>query len=90
MIKELEYNKNYTINVDNVNHTAMLELLKVRDIITVITKEYVEEKLANNELWILDVDLSIPNAEFGLYYNYNNNFKELKDLIEILKSNCKV
>ena len=90
LIKELEYSKNDSINVDNVNYTAMLELLKVRDIITVITKEYVEEKLANNELCILDVDFSLPNAEFGLYYNVNNNFKELKDLIEVFKYNCKV
>lgn len=90
LIKELEYNKNDTINVDNVNYTAMLELLKVRDIITVITKEYVEEKLANNELCVLDVDFSLPNAEFGLYYNVNNNFKELKDVIKILKNNCEI
>ena len=74
----------------NVNYTAMLELLKVRDIITVITKEYVEEKLMNKELCILDVDFSLPNAEFGVYYNVNNNFRELKDLIKILKDNCKV
>ena len=90
LIKELEYSQNDSINVNNVNYTAMLELLKVRDIITVITKEYVEEKLANNELCILDVDFSLPNAEFGLYYNVNNNFRELKDLIKILKDNCKV
>lgn len=90
LIKELEYNKNDTINVDNVNYTAMLELLNVRDIITVITKEYVEEKLANNELCVLDVGFSLPNTEFGLYYNVNNNFKELKDVIKILKNNCEI
>lgn len=60
------------------------------DIVTVITKEYVEEKLANNELHILVVNFSLPNAEFGVYYNVNNKFRELKDLIEILKHNCKV
>ena len=90
LIKELEYSKNDVINIDNVNYTAILELLKVKDIITVITKEYVEEKLENNELCVLDVGFSLSNAEFGLYYNVNNNFKELKDFIEILKSNCKV
>lgn len=90
LIKELEYSESDTINVDNVNYTAMLELLKVRDIITVITKEYVEEKIADNELRVLDVVFSLPNAEFGLYYNVNNKFKELNDLIEILKNNCKV
>ena len=90
LIKELEYSEEDTINVDNVNYTAMLELLKIRDIVTVITKEYVEEKLANNELRILDVGFSLPNAEFGLYYNVNNKFKELNDLIDILKNNCKI
>jgi DNA-binding transcriptional LysR family regulator len=90
LIKELEYSEKDTINVDNVNYTAMLELLKVRDIITVITKEYVEEKLANNELRVLDVGFSLPNAEFGLYYNINNNFKELNDVVEIFKNNCKI
>lgn len=88
LIKELEYNKNDEINVVNVNYTAMLELLKVRDIVTVITKEYVEEKLADNELHILDVGFTLPNAEFGVYYNVNNKFKELNDFIEILKNNC--
>jgi len=90
LIKELEYTENDVVNVDNINYTAMLELLKVRDIITVITKEYVEEKLANNELRILDVGFSLPNAEFGIYYNINNNFKELSDLIKILKNNCEI
>ena len=78
LIKELEYSESDTINVDNVNYTAMLELLKVRD------------KIADDELCVLDVGFSLPNAEFGLYYNVNNKFKELNDLIEILKNNCKV
>lgn len=90
LIKELGYDEKTISNVDNVNYTAMLELLKVRDIVTVITKEYVEEKLANNELCVLDVGFLLPNAEFGLYYNVNNNFKELKDLVGIFKSNCEV
>ena len=90
LIKELGYDEKTIGNVDNVNYTAMLELLKVRDIVTVITKEYVEEKLANNELCVLDVGFLLPNAEFGLYYNVNNKFKELDNLIEILNSNCEV
>ena len=90
LIKELKYSKNDTINIENVNYTAILELLKVRDVITVITKEYVEEKLDNNELNILDVGFSLPNVEIGLYYKTNSNFKELRDLIKILKDNCEV
>lgn len=90
LIKELEYSEDDIINVNNVNYTAMLELLKVRDIITVITKEYIEEKLSNNELCVLDVGFSLPNAEVGLYYNVNNNFEELKDVIESLRNNCEI
>ena len=82
LIKVLGYNTNDTIHVENVNYTAMLELLKVRDIITVITQEYVKEKIENHELCVLDVGFSLPPAEFGLYYNVHNNFKELKDRSE--------
>ncbi len=90
LIKALEYTETDTVNIDNVNYSAMIELLKARDIITVITKEYVEKELSNNELSVLDVGFTLPNAEYGIYYNVNNNFKELKNLIKVLKDNCKV
>ncbi len=90
LLKMLEYDTNDNINIENVNYIAMIELLKVRDIITVITQEYLEEKLDNKELSILDVGFSLPNAEFGVYYNINNNFNELHKLIEIFKDNSKL
>ncbi len=90
LVKSLEYKANDKINIDNVNYTAMLELLKVRDIITVITREYIEEKLDNKELCVLEVGFSLPCAEFGVYYNVNSKSKELDNLIEILKNNCKI
>ncbi len=90
LIKALEYTETDTVNIDNVNYSAIIELLKARDIITVITKEYVEKELSNSELSVLDVGFTLPNAEYGIYYNVNNNFKELKNLIKVLKDNCKV
>ena len=90
LIDALEYDSNDRINVNNINYTAMIELLKARDIITVITKEYLEEKIENNELFVLDVKFSLPPADFGIYYNSNNKFKELDDLISTFKNNCKV
>lgn len=90
LIKALEYQEDDEINVDNVNYTAILELLKVKDILTVLTREYVEEKLANHELAILDVGFSLPPAEFGVYYHVNHKSKELDYFIRILKDNCKV
>ena len=90
LIKALEYTETDTVNIDNVNYSAIIELLKARDIITVITKEYVEKELSNSELSVLDVGFTLPNAEYGIYYNVNNNFKELKNLIKVLKDNCKI
>lgn len=90
LVKALEYGKNDEINIENVNFEGMLALLKGRDIITVMTKEYVEDKLKNNELSVLDVGFSIPNAEYGIYYNVNNKFKDLNELINIIKNNSEI
>lgn len=90
LVETLEYKEDDKVNISNVDFSGILELFKVRDIIAVITKEYVEDKLANNELDILDVDFSLPPVEYGIYYNVNNRFKELNNLIEILKSSCKI
>ena len=90
LVKTLEYKKDDEINISNVNFPGIMELLKFRDIIAVVTKEYVAEKLANNELNELDVGFSLPTSEYGIYYNVNNKFKELNSLIEILKDNCKI
>lgn len=67
-----------------------MELLKCRDIIAVVTKEYIEDQLETNELHLLDLGISLDPAEYGIYYNVNNKFKELDDLIENLKDICKL
>ena len=90
LVKALEYKADDEINISNVDFPGIMELLKFRDIIAVVTKEYVEDKLANNELNELDVGFSLAPAEYGIYYNVNNKFKELNNLIEILKDNCKI
>lgn len=90
LIKLLEYHDGEIINIENVNFTAMIELLKVRDVITVMTKEYVEEKIAKNELSILEVGFSLPNAEYGIYYNINNKSPKINNLIKLFTSGVKV
>ena len=90
LIKILEYHDGEVINIENVNFTAMIELLKVRDVITVMTKEYVEEKIAKNELSVLEVGFSLPNAEYGIYYNINNKSPKINNLIKLFTSGVKV
>ncbi len=90
LVTELEYKKDDKINISNVDFAGIIELLKFKDIIAVLTKEYVEEKLENNELRLLNVGFSLAPAKYGIYYNVNNKYKELNSLIEILKDNCKL
>ena len=90
LVKVLEYKSDDKINIANVDFTGIMELLKCRDIIAVVTKEYIEDQLEINELHLLDLGISLPPAEYGIYYNVNNKFKELNDLIEILKDICKL
>ena len=87
MVTELEYKKDDKINISNVDFAGIIELLKFKDIIAVLTKEYVEEKLENNELRLLNVGFSLAPAKYGIYYNVNNKYKELNDLIKIFKDN---
>ena len=65
-------------------------MLKSRDIIAAFTKEYVEDKLENKELCLLDVCFSLPEADYGIYYNVNNKYNKLNNLIKILMENCKI
>lgn len=90
LIKTFEYKTEDEINISNVAFSGIMALFKVRDIIAVITKEYVEEQLINKELSELEVGFSLPSVEYGIYYNVNNKFKELNSLIEILKDNCEI
>ena len=90
LIKTFEYKTEDEINISNVAFSGIMALFKVRDIIAVITKEYVEEQLINKELSELEVGFSLPSVEYGIYYNVNNKFKELNNLIEILKDNCEI
>ncbi len=90
LVTALEYKKDDKINIDNVDYAGIIELLKFRDIIAVITKEYIEEKLTNNELCVLDVGFLLPPVKYGVYYNVNHKYKELNNVIETLKDNSKI
>lgn len=73
-------------NIKNITYTTMLGILKNEDGIGVITKEYIKEELKENKLAILKTDFEFKPMEFGIYINKENKFKELKDLIKIMKN----
>lgn len=86
LVNALEFKPNEEINIKNVTYSGIIEILKSQDIISVITKEYIEDELENNELCILDTALKLESAEYGIYYNVNNKSKELNKVIECFKS----
>lgn len=73
-------------NIKNITYTTMLGILKTEDSIGLITKEYIKDELKENKLAILKTDFEFEPMEFGIYINKENKFKELKDLIKIMKN----
>ncbi len=73
-------------NIKNITYTTMLGILKTEDSIGLITKEYIKDELKENKLAILKTDFEFDPMEFGIYINKENKFKELKDLIKIMKN----
>lgn len=86
-INALELNESDLTNSKNITYNAMLELLQEEDSIGLITKEYIEKELNNNEIIELKTDFHISKIEYGIYINKNNKFNELNKLINIIKKN---
>ena len=85
LMKELNLRAD-TENIKNITYTTMLGILKTEDSIGIITKEYIKDELKENKLAILNTDFEFEPMEFGIYINKENKFKELKDLIKIMKN----
>lgn len=84
LMKELELTDDMD-NIKNITYTTMLGILKNEDSIGIITKEYIQDELKENKLVLLKTDFELEPMEFGIYINVDNKFKELKDLIKVMK-----
>ena len=84
LMKELELTDGMD-NIKNITYTTMIGILKNEDSIGIITKEYIQDELKENKLALLKTDFELEPMEFGIYINIDNKFKELKDLIKVMK-----
>ena len=84
LMKELELTDGMD-NIKNITYTTMLGILKNEDSIGIITKEYIQDELKENKLALLKTDFELEPMDFGIYINIDNKFKELKDLIKVMK-----
>lgn len=89
MIQVLKAN-NINPIIKKVDSTTMVKLVKDSANMGFITKEYINEELKKAEIKELQLDIDIPKSEFGLYYVEENEFKELNNLIKIIKHNFKL
>ena len=80
-LSESEFN-----NIRNISFIAMLDIIKTSDKIGLITKEYINEELKNKSIVEIKTEFIIKPVEYGIYYNKENKFKELKMLIEKISS----
>lgn len=71
-------------NIKHVIYKTIVEIVKNNDGIGLVTKEFVEQEIKNNEIKILDIDFKIKPLEFGIYLN-RNSFKELKQFVDVIK-----
>lgn len=75
--------------IKNMTYTTMLGIVKNGEGIGIVTKEYIEDELKENKIFILKTDFELEKLEFGLYINLNNKFPELNDFVKLIKENFK-
>lgn len=83
-IKELQ--KENIKNIKRIDSSTMIKILENGNDVGFITKEYIKEEMEQNKIVILKNNFTIESSEIGIYIRKNEQFKELKDFIEILKS----
>ena len=78
------------LDLRNSSYNTILELSASGKALGLVTREYVtKEEYIKYNLVELKTEIDLGKIEFGIYLN-NNRFKELNNLIEIIKSEFKV
>lgn len=74
------------LNLKCSNYENILETVNASHSIGFVTKEYLEKgALEQYNLIELQTELNLPPVEFGIYLS-NSRFKELNDLVRVIKS----
>lgn len=76
-------------NIKSVNTNSIVEIIKQDEALGFTTQEFVKEELNDKKIAIVKTNFDIPTSEYGIYYNKNNHFTSLDNLIECIKK-CKI
>ncbi len=72
----------YFSNIKHLPYLSIVNMIKGTNAIALIPKEYIE---LNKDIVQIKDDLNIKPSEYGIYINKMNLFKELNELIKVLK-----
>ena len=76
-------------NIKSVATNTIIEVLKKEEVLGFVTPEFIKEELDSKRLAIVKTDFEIPSNEYGIYYNKNNKFQALENLIDCILKECK-
>lgn len=83
----LNFMGNNKLKLKCSNYNNILGLVSSSSSIALLTKEYLNRGLLKKyNLAPVKTELNLPPIEFGIYYLKNNRFKELNDLIQVIKT----
>lgn len=83
--ESLKLNESDFKNIRNISYNTMIEIVKDTECIGIMTKEYIKNELEAKQIMELQIDFQISPIEYGIYINKNNKFKELSNLISLIK-----
>ncbi len=72
-------------DIKHVTYKTITEIIKSNDGIGLVTKEFVNQEIEQNNLYILNTEFEIKPVDFGIYVNNENKFEELNKFIKIIK-----
>lgn len=72
-------------DIRHITYKTIAEILENAGGIGVVTKEFLEQELEEGNIKIISSTVPIKPVAFGIYINVDNTFKELKQLIEVIK-----
>lgn len=75
------------LNLKCTSYNTILDLVSSSSSIGLLTKEYLNKgALKKYNLVPVDTELNLKPIEFGIYYLSSNRFKELNNLIQVIKT----
>ncbi len=71
-------------NIKHITYSTIINIVKNSSAIGLVTKEFVDDDIRNNNLISLNTDFKIMPIDFGIYIN-NNKFEDLNKFIILIK-----